>query len=148
MQSKCFCADSAPNATILNGFRKRLKPLLPSAGRDFAQENIHLIDDAVNLNYGPDKIMPKILKLSAPCLAIHLTKLRSLYISNSTWPAEWKLSHVTLVFKKDATSISNYRPAVQQIRNTYNFLIKLARKKFFHHKLLSVSSDLKRHGQS
>ena len=97
---KCFCADSAPNATILNGFCKRLKPLLPSAGRQFAQENIHLIDDAVNLNYGPDKIMPKILKLSAPCLAIHLTKLLYLCISNSTWPAECKLSHVTPVFKK------------------------------------------------
>ena len=113
---KCFCADSAPNATILNGFCKRLKPLLPSAGRQFTQENIHLIDDAVNLNYGPDKIMPKILKLSAPCLAIPLTKLRYLCISNSTWPAECKLNHVTPVFKKDdATSVSNYRPAIQQI---------------------------------
>ena len=112
---KCFCADSAPNATILNGFCKRLKPLLPSAGRQFAQENIHLIDDAVNLNYGPDKIMPKILKLSAPCLAIHLTKLLYLCISNSTWPAECKLSHVTPVFKKDATSVPTYRPAIQQI---------------------------------
>ena len=80
------------------------------------QENIHLIDDAVNLNYGPDKIMPKILKLSAPCLAIPLTKLRYLCISNSTWPAECKLSHVTPLFKKDdATSVSNYRPAIQQI---------------------------------
>ena len=29
-------------------------------------------------------------------------------------------------------------------RNTYNFLIKLARKKFFHDKLLSVSSDLRK----
>ena len=28
-----------------------------------------------------------------------------------TWPAEWKLSHVTPVFKKDdGTSLSNYRP--------------------------------------
>ena len=135
MQSKCFCTDSAPNATILNGLCKRLKPLLPSAGRDFTQENIHLIDDAVNLNYGPDKIMPEILKLSAPCLVIHLTKLRSLCISYSTWPAEFKLSHVTPVFKKyDATSVSNYRLAIQQIPNTYNFLIKLARKKFFHDK--------------
>ena len=119
---KCFCADSAPNATILNGFCKRLTPLLPSAGRQFAQENIHLVDDAVNLNYGPDKITPKILKLSAPCLAIHLTKLLYLCISNSTWPAECKLSHVTPVFKKDdATSVSNYIPAIQQIPSYIQF---------------------------
>ena len=83
-----------------------------SSPRGFSESKI---DDAVNLNYGPDKIMPKILKLSAPCLAIHLTKLLYLCISNSTWPAECKLSHVTPVFKKDATSVSNYRPAIQQI---------------------------------
>ena len=41
----------------------------------------------------------------------HLTKLLNLCISSSTWPTEWKLSHVTPVFKKDdATSVSNYRP--------------------------------------
>ena len=100
LQSKRFWADSAANATILNGFCKRLKPLLPSAGRDFTQGNIHVIDDAINLNYGPDKIMPKILKLSAPGLTIHLTKLRYLCISNSTRPAECKLSHVTPLFQK------------------------------------------------
>ena len=44
--------------------------------------------------------MPKILKLSASCLTIHLTKLRYLCISNSTWPAECKLSHVTPVVQK------------------------------------------------
>ena len=55
--------------------------------------------------------MPKILKYSAPSIAVHLTKLLNLYISTSTWPTEWKLSHVTPVFKKDdATLVSNYRP--------------------------------------
>ena len=56
-------------------------------------------------------MLSKILKLSAPTIAVHLTKLLELCNSTSTWPAEWKLSHVTTVFKKDnATSVSNYRP--------------------------------------
>ena len=55
--------------------------------------------------------MPKILKFSAPSIAVHLTKLLNLCISTSTWPTEWKLSHVTPVFKKDdTTSVTNYRP--------------------------------------
>ena len=54
--------------------------------------------------------MPKILKFSAASIAVHLTKLLNLRISTSTWPKEWKLSHVTPVFKKDdTTSVSNYR---------------------------------------
>ena len=64
-----------------------------------------------NKSCGPDNIMPKILKYSAPSTAVHLTKLLNLCISTSTWPTEWKLSHVTPVFKKDdATLVSNYRP--------------------------------------
>ena len=56
--------------------------------------------------------MPKILKFSAPSMAGYLTKLLNLCNSTSTWPTEWKLSHVTPVFKKgDATSVSNFRPA-------------------------------------
>ena len=73
-----------------------------------------MISSAINLMYLIDNIMPKILKLSAPALAVHPTKLHNLCIntsSTSMWPAEWKLSHVTPVFKKDdGTSLSNYRP--------------------------------------
>ena len=174
---KRFCADSASNASTPNSFWKKLKPLLPSAGRDVSKDDIHLIDDGkvttepshflnslfstpvldqstlklkqeefsthpsisipsrdfklnfsfqpvcvsyiqslldrikCNKSCGPDNIMPKILKYSAPSIAVHLTKLLNLYISTSTWPTEWKLSHVTPVFKKDdATLVSNYRP--------------------------------------
>ena len=64
-----------------------------------------------NKSCGADNIMPKILKLSAPSIAVHLTKLLNLCISTSTWPTEWWLDHVTSIFKKDdATSVSNYRP--------------------------------------
>ena len=64
-----------------------------------------------NKSCGPDNIMPKILKFSAPAIPVHLTKLLNLCISTSMWPTEWKLEHVTPIFKKDdATSVSNYRP--------------------------------------
>ena len=64
-----------------------------------------------NKSCGPDNIMPKILKFSAPSIAVHLTKLLNLCIRTSKWPTEWRLSHMTPVFKKDiATSVSNYRP--------------------------------------
>ena len=56
-------------------------------------------------------MLSKILKLSAPTIAVHLTKLLKLCNSSSAWPVEWKLSHVTTVFKNDnATSVSNYGP--------------------------------------
>ena len=60
---------------------------------------------------GPDDIMTNTLKFLAPSMAVHLTKVLNLCISTSTWPAEWKLSHVTPKFTKDDdTSVSNYRP--------------------------------------
>ena len=42
---KRFCADSASDASTPNSFSKNLKPLLPFAGRDVSQDDIHLIDD-------------------------------------------------------------------------------------------------------
>ena len=60
---------------------------------------------------GPDDIMTNTLKFSAPSIGVQLTKVLNLCISTSTWPAEWKLSHVTPEFTKDdGTSVSNYRP--------------------------------------
>ena len=60
---------------------------------------------------GPDGISPKILKISAPAIAIPLTKLLNHCIDNSIWPTEWKHSNVIPAFKKDdPTSKTNYRP--------------------------------------
>ena len=38
-----FRADSAANSTTPSGFWNRLEPLLPPAGRNVSQEEIHLI---------------------------------------------------------------------------------------------------------
>ena len=45
-------------------------------------------------------------------------------------------------FQLNPTALNKLR--YNKYRNKYNFLIKLARKKFFHDKLLSVSSDLRK----
>ena len=45
---------------------------------------------------GPDRISPKILKISTPAIAISLTNLFNHCIDNSIWPIEWKHSNVIL----------------------------------------------------
>ena len=45
-------------------------------------------------------------------------------------------------FQLNPTALNKLR--YNEYRNKYNFLIKLAKKKFFHDKLLSVSSDLRK----
>jgi hypothetical protein len=70
-----------------------------------------LLDLDEKKSCGPDGFTPKILKLSAPAIAISLTKLFNYCITTSTWPEDWKLSNVSPVHKKDdVTDKRNYRP--------------------------------------
>ena len=70
-----------------------------------------LIELRINTSCGPDNIPPKILKLSAPTIKEPLTKLINYCITESSWPLDWKRSHITPVYKKDdASSVKNYRP--------------------------------------
>ena len=66
----------------------------------------------INKSCGPDNIPPKILKsVSASTIKEPLTKLINYCITESSWPLNWKRSHITPVFKKDdASSVKNYRP--------------------------------------
>ena len=65
----------------------------------------------INKSCGPDNIPPKILKLSASTIKEPLTKLINYSITESSWPLDWKRSHITAVFKKnDASSVKNYKP--------------------------------------
>ena len=60
---------------------------------------------------GPDNIPPKILKLSMSTIKEPLTKLINYCITDSSWPLDWKRSHITPIYKKDdASSVKNYRP--------------------------------------
>ena len=64
----------------------------------------------INKSCGPDNIPPKILKLSASAI-IKEPKLINYCITESSWPLDWKRSHITPVYKKDdASSVKNYRP--------------------------------------
>ena len=65
----------------------------------------------INKSCGPDNIPPKILKLSVPTIKEPLTKLINYCITESSWPLDWKRSHITPVYKKDdASSVKNYKP--------------------------------------
>ena len=65
----------------------------------------------INKSCGPDNIPPKILKLSVPTIKEPLTKLINYCITESSWPLDWKRSHITPVYKKDdASSVKNYGP--------------------------------------
>ena len=160
---KCFCMDSAANATMRGGFWKWLKPLLPCSGPDNSDETCIIDDGAVvnepsnlfneyfstptlsedaldlsldefsnhpsitsissqnfnlafsfqpvsaeyigkllselriNKSCGPDNILPKILKVSVPTIKEPLTKLINYCITESSWPLDWKRSHITPV---------------------------------------------------
>jgi hypothetical protein len=60
---------------------------------------------------GPDCINPRLLREAAPILKYLLCKLFNISLSLSSFPSEWKLAHVTPVFKKDSPGIlKNDRP--------------------------------------
>lgn len=60
---------------------------------------------------GPDGITPKLLKTSAPAVALPLTNLSKYCIDKSTWPSAWKQGDVTPAYKKDeVVKKVNYRP--------------------------------------
>ncbi|CAB4015622.1 Hypothetical predicted protein, partial [Paramuricea clavata] len=82
----------------------------------FQQINMELVSNLLlNLNEkkasGPDGYQPKLLKASAPAIALPLTNLFNYCIDKSTWPTAWKQGDVTPVHKKDDAVIkTNYRP--------------------------------------
>ena len=64
------------------------------------------------------------------------------WFSNGLFTSCKKKTSLYKQFQLNPTALSKLR--YNKYRNKYNFLIKLARKKFFHDKLLSVSSDLRK----
>ena len=60
---------------------------------------------------GPDDFSPKIIKLSAPSIALPPANLFNHYIRKSALLSEWKISNVTPIHKKgETTDKNNYRP--------------------------------------
>ena len=60
---------------------------------------------------GPDGISSQMLKMSASSIAPHLSALFNLSLSTGSVPTDWKLSHITPVYKaSDPSLVSNYRP--------------------------------------
>ena len=86
-----------------------------------AEFNISLVDESFilcqlqNLNVskatGIDNISAKYLKMAAPAISKHLTKILNLSIKNGTFPDSFKKAKVTPIFKKGSkTDVNNFRP--------------------------------------
>ena len=60
---------------------------------------------------GPDDIHPSLLKELADVLAKPLETIFNTSLQTHRLPAEWKIAHVSAIFKKDdRSSANNYRP--------------------------------------
>ena len=60
---------------------------------------------------GCDNISQRLLRISAPVVSQPLTTLINYFIEHRVWPAVWKCSDVSPIYKKsDATDKANYRP--------------------------------------
>ena len=71
---------------------------------------------------GPDGISSQMLKMSASSIAPHLSALFNLSLSTGSVPTDWKLSHITPVYKAgDPSLVSNYPsylPLITAIKST------------------------------
>ena len=60
---------------------------------------------------GCDNISQRLLRISAPAISQPLTTLINYFIEHCVWPAVWKCSDVSPIYKKsDETDKANYRP--------------------------------------
>ena len=115
----------------------------------------YVLDLLLHLNgskaTGVDGIPPRLLKASAPALAVPLTSLINYCLEQSCWISEWKSSNISPVFKKgcEATKVNfcpiSILPCVSKIfeRIMYNQLYNY----FVSRRLLSdsLSGFLKGH---
>ena len=92
-----------------------------------------LQDLNVNKATGPDGIPPRILSLAATELSIPIAILFQKSISTGSLPNEWKMAHVTPIFKKGSKSaVNNYRP-VSLTCVTCKLMEKIVRKHIMEH---------------
>ena len=77
-----------------------------------SQEVINVISKLdANKALGPDDISPRVLKECSLELAPSLADLCNYSMYIGALPDQWKLVHVTPVFKKgDKNNVTNYRP--------------------------------------
>ena len=73
------------------------------------QKRLEALD--VNKSAGPDNLHPRLLKELAKEIAQPLCNIFQLSLDSKKVPKDWKLTHVTPIFKKgDRTKAKNYRP--------------------------------------
>ena len=95
-----FISTKLPKGNIFN---------IPHIAEDFVYKYLTNLD--INKATGIDNTSSKIIKLSAPVIARHLTDICNHSIQNSSFPSIWKTARVTPLHKRNSTDVSeNYRP--------------------------------------
>ena len=103
----------------------------------------HLTD---NKSPDPDEIHPIILKSAPQSFSHALTILYNRSLTFGEVPVDWKLAHITPVFKKGKqTDPSNYRP-ISLTSIVCKILEKIIREKMFHHLVTNKLISDSQHG--
>ncbi|CAH2090098.1 unnamed protein product [Euphydryas editha] len=78
---------------------------------------------------GPDGISNEVIKMGAPVLLHHLTKLFNMILNTETVPKKWCSSDIILIFKKgNPQDIGNYRP-ISLLSSTYKLFASIILKR-------------------
>ena len=102
---------------------------------DIEVEEVRKLLAGLNINKapGPDSIRPLILSLAADELALPITMLFRKSLQEGILPQEWKIAHISPIFKKGSKSaVNNYRP-VSLTSILCKIMEKLVRKHIMKH---------------
>lgn len=87
----------------------------------------------VKTSTGPDGISSHMLKNTSYSVSPSLCKLFNRSLSTGCFPAEWKISNITPVFKSgDKGSVSNYRP-ISLLSIPSKILERIVHRRLLHH---------------
>ena len=124
------------NSTTMSAFRSKLEGVDWSSvySINSVNESYDTFSSLLTSVYGMS------FPLQPPCSKPHRSSKP--WFSNGLFTSCKRKNSLYKQFQLNPTALNKLR--YNKYRNKYNFLIKLARKKFFHDKLLSVSSDLRK----
>ena len=83
--------------------------VIPPISKDFVLKQLTSLQ--LKKSTGLDNISSKILRIAAPIIAGHLTRIINTSITECNFPSVWKTAKIIPIYKKgDPTKLTNYRP--------------------------------------